>query len=265
MARRFGKNPRGVWNGTATDAYPKDGPFPFGFEPTFYPDRLDKPLHWRKPRRIFVCSMSDLFHEAFTDEQIARVLGTMALGQPDAFKQNGRWWPTAQPHHTYLVLTKRPERMLSLFSDPEFPNLIASVSHIYPMWPMPHLWLGVTVESEDYMWRAEYLSGTPAARRFISFEPLLAPVDLSVHQSLLREMDWLIVGGENGPGARPMAPEWALDLYRQAKAAGGPFWWKGWGASQLGGGRKGGFRCDPADADDYLAMQQTRELPEVGR
>lgn len=229
-----------------------------GPEPVFHPDRLDIPLHWHKPRRIFVCSMSDLFHEAFTDEQIAAVFGVMALGEPSAILKDGRWWPTTEPHHTYMVLTKRPDRMQALLNDPEFPGLIGSVGGVIPIWPMPHLWLGVTVENGFHRDRLIHLRNTPAAVRFVSIEPMLG----ALPELVLDGIDWVILGGETGPGARPMRPEWALDVYRQTKVAGVPFFFKKWGSFWLSGDRKGWTIPDAADGR-YDDMFATHEYPEV--
>lgn len=207
------------------------------FTPTFHPDRLDKPLHWRKPRRVFVCSMSDLFHEAFTDEQIAMVCAEMYRA----------------PQHTYLILTKRPERMRTFFTSDSL--------------PMPHnWWLGVTVENQQRAdERIPVLLDTPAAVRFVSVEPMLGPVRLgplegemgftSLHSNfpgMVPGIDWVIVGGETGPGARPMQPEWALDVYRQCKAAGVPFFFKQWGAASH-------ITWHPVS--EHAEMEQTSEFP----
>jgi protein gp37 len=231
------------------------------FRPHAHPERLDKPLHWRKPRRIFVCSMSDLFHEAFTWEQVVNVLTTVALC----------------PQHTFIVLTKRPGRARLILSDKGVPSYVdLAVHNAFPLsilpspWPLPNLHLGVTVETQARAdERIPILLDTPAAVRFVCCEPLLGAVKLADPPDEMgfswlaspampnRGIDWVIVGGENGPGARPMQPEWALDLYRQCKAEGVPFWWKGWGRA---------FRCpitgatiDPA----CVQMEHTRELPAV--
>lgn len=187
-----------------------------------HPKRLEIPLRWRKPRRIFVDSMSDLFHEQVPDAFIERVFRIMMLaGQ-----------------HTYQILTKRPGRMLAwvtrwlddacwpatgcpMFSDGE---------------RMPgHIWLGVSVENQAAAdERIPLLLRTPAAVRFLSCEPLLGP--LNVTRYLLdgahkweHRIHWLIAGGESGPGARPMHPNWARSLRDQCQAAGVPFFFKQWG------------------------------------
>jgi protein gp37 len=162
------------------------------FDVTLHPDRLDLPLRWRKPRRVFVNSMSDLFHEQVPDAYIAHVWHVMA----NAYR------------HTFQVLTKRPERMHDWYRWYTFgyepPIVLANV------------WLGTSIENDRFVGRADALRDTPAAVRFISAEPLLGPLP-SLN---LTGIDWLIVGGESGPGARPMDPEWVNDLAYAADLAG---------------------------------------------
>ena len=161
---------------------------------TTHPDALDIPLRWRKPRAIFVNSMSDLFHDAVPDDFIRQVFAVMT---------QAHW-------HRYQVLTKRPERLLAL-------------NETLP-WP-PQVWLGVSVESDRYVGRIDLLRQTDAAVKFLSLEPLLGPLpSLNLHG-----IDWVIVGGESGPGARPMQREWAADIRDQCLAAGVPFHFKQWG------------------------------------
>lgn len=173
------------------------------------PERLDDPLHWRKPRRIFVNSMSDLFHPDVPGEYINQVWHTMF---------NVR-------RHTYQILTKRPERLL------EWTQRKAEATHwpikdIWPSW----IWLGVSVEDQAAAdARIPLLLQTPAAVRFISAEPLLGPVTLD--DAALALLDWVIVGGESGPHARPMKLEWALPLLDQCREAGVPFFMKQLGTS----------------------------------
>jgi len=192
-------------------------------------DRLDIPLHWRvrKPRRVFVNSMSDLFHEDVLDDFIAAVFHRMALA----------------PWHVYQILTKRPQRMLN------FMHTFSS--------PPQHVWLGVSVEDQATAdKRIPLLLQTPAAVRFISAEPLLGPVDLGRYMSraqynewayaggpdecphgyaagipcpLCPHLNWIICGGESGPRARPMHPDWARSLRDQCHAAAVPFFFKQWG------------------------------------
>ena len=161
---------------------------------TTHPDALDIPLRWRKPRAIFVNSMSDLFHDAVPDDFIRQVFAVMA---------QAHW-------HRYQVLTKRPERLLAL-------------NETLP-WP-PQVWLGVSVESDRYVGRIDLLRQTDAAVKFLSLEPLLGPLP----GLNLDGIDWVIVGGESGPGARPMDREWAADIRDQCLAASVPFHFKQWG------------------------------------
>jgi protein gp37 len=181
---------------------------PHQFDVTFHEDRLQVPFHWRKPRMIFVSSMGDLFHNHVATSIILRVLAVIQ----------------ACPHHTFQILTKHPKRMAITFQlNPQYRNL-------------PNLWLGVSVENPDYLWRVRDLLTCHAPVKFVSLEPLLAPIDLcqpvSPHRKhlLIDHLQWVIVGGESGPGARPMHPAWAQDLSDQCQASGVPFFFKQWGA-----------------------------------
>ena len=184
------------------------------------PDRLDTPLHWRKPRRVFVDSMSDLFHPAVPVEFVEEVWATMA----------------GAPQHTFQVLTKRPQRMADWFSYGMRAGMVAGAAQQrqiplpkIPMaewWPLPNVWLGTSIESDRYTFRADHLRATPAAVRFLSLEPLLGPLP-SLN---LDGIDWVIAGGESGPGARPMHPDWVRDLRDRCQAAGVAFFFKQWGA-----------------------------------
>lgn len=195
-------------------------------------DRLTVPLHWRKPRRVFVCSMADLFHESIPDEFIARVFAVMALA----------------PQHTFQILTKRPGRMRSLLGGWGIHNLVmdrfANDDDLYvrralaagggQAWPLPNVWIGVSVEDQKSAdLRIPILLDTPAAVRWLSCEPLLGPVDISRDEWLFSGkgncVDWVVVGGESGPGARPMHPDWARSLRDQCAAADVPFLFKQWG------------------------------------
>jgi len=216
---------------------------------------LAAPLRWREPRRIFVCSMTDLFLEDHPDEWIDRIFAVMALC----------------PWHKPQVLTKRPERMRAymrpgkavalaaeafemtirgIYADPESRigtgvMLVGDIAHLRD-WPLPNVWLGVSVEDQATAdERIPILLKTPAAIRFLSIEPMLGSVDLRrwIHEipadndgdrighngGLFSRIDWLIVGGESGPGARPMHPGWARSLRDQCVAAGVPFFFKQWG------------------------------------
>jgi protein gp37 len=181
-------------------------------------DVLTLPLRWRRPRRIFVNSMSDLFHESVPDLFIADVFGVMA----------------ATPQHTYQVLTKRPERMRRLLGGGNILNFVtaaeecaAMYSHAHVTWPLSNVHLGVSIEDQATAdERIPLLLQTPAAVRWISAEPLLGDVDLS---ELIDRLDWVVVGGESGPNARPLHPDWARSLRDQSIGAGIPFLFKQWG------------------------------------
>lgn len=167
-----------------------------GFELTLQPHMLELPLRWKKPQTIFVNSMSDLFHVGVGLEYIQRVFDVM----------NRASW------HRFQVLTKRSDRL-------------AELSHYLP-WA-PNIWMGVSVESAPYQERVDDLRATGARVRFLSLEPLLGPLDgLDVHG-----IDWVIVGGESGPGARPMDPAWVRGLRDQCRATGVPFFFKQWGGT----------------------------------
>ena len=158
---------------------------------------LEAPLRWRKPTRIFVNSMSDLFHEDIPREFLARVWNVMGRAN----------------QHEFQILTKRPKHMIETFSDPvTFPTL-------------PNVWLGVSVESMDHMDRIDILRRTPATVRFVSLEPLLGPLpDLN-----LANIDWAIIGGESGPEARPMDDSWIGDIESACRHSGTAFFFKQWG------------------------------------
>lgn len=216
--------------------YPADDPF----RVTLHPERLNEPLKWKTPRRVFVCSMSDLFHEDVPFEYIHVIW--------DIIK--------ACPQHTFLILTKRPQRMA------EVVNRIYSLERLgWSKGFWDHIWLGVTAENQQRAnERIPILLQIPAAVRFVSIEPMLGPVDLTriggdwygngrinalkglqnddtyVHEYNLRwkakhcgELDWVICGGETGPGARPMHPDWVRNLRNQCQQAGVPFFFKSWG------------------------------------
>jgi protein gp37 len=160
---------------------------------------LRAPLAWKKPLRIFVNSMSDLFQEKADNAFIREVWRVMEIAQ----------W------HSFQILTKRPDRMLELLSCKEFAVL-------------PNVWLGTSVESEDYLDRVDLLRRVPARVRFISFEPLLGPI----HAPNLGGIHWAIVGGESGPRARPVEPWWVEDLLDACKAQNVAFFFKQWGGKR---------------------------------
>lgn len=211
-------------------------------------DRLDQPLRWKRPRKVFVNSMSDLFHEDVPDAFIERVFSVMGLAE----------------RHVFQVLTKRPERMLAWFRARRFDVKAAAilqsesgVCHYALPWPLPNVWLGVSVENQHFAdERIPLLLQTAAAVRFISAEPLLGPLNLGTYGWLAGcdaccngdrcpgppectrfdrrscpvcrgtangpNLDWVIVGGESGPGARPCAIEWIESIVKQCRAAGVP-------------------------------------------
>lgn len=229
MAHRLGANPRTPeYKGLTVvrDSGPK-----WTGKVRCLPERLEDPLRWKKPRMIFVNSMSDLFHEDVPFDFIDKVFAVMALA----------------PQRIFQVLTKRPERMREYFNRPElYDRTLREADTFRAEWankrplaripisnpatsPLPNVWLGVSAEDQK---RAEeripLLLQTPAAVRFVSLEPLLGPVDLS-YRPRLGKLNWVIVGGESGPGARPMNPKWARDIRDQCKAAGVPFFFKQWG------------------------------------
>jgi protein gp37 len=172
-------------------------PYEQGFDLRLWPDRLEMPLAWKKPRMIFVNSMSDLFHEKVPSAFIQKVFGTMARAS----------W------HTFQVLTKRSARLVEMA-----PDLV---------WP-PNVWMGVSIESASYLWRADHLRKVPAAVRFLSLEPLLGPLG----ELDLSGIHWVIVGGESGPGARPIEAQWVREIQAQCRIAGVPFFFKQWGGVQ---------------------------------
>jgi protein gp37 len=172
-------------------------PFENGFDLTLRPERLLQPFDWRKPRMIFVNSMSDLFHKAVPQEHIARVFDTM---------EKADW-------HIYQVLTKRSS-LLQKF-----------INQRYETRAPAHMWFGVSVENAQATSRIAHLQKTNATIRFLSVEPLIAPVG----KVNLAGIDWVIVGGESGPLARPMKPEWARSVRDQCNLAGVAFFFKQWG------------------------------------
>jgi protein gp37 len=201
-----------------------------------HPERLNQPIRWARPRRIFVNSMSDLFHEDIPDSFVVDVFAVMALA----------------PRHTFQVLTKRPERMLAWMTANAHGDSIMGrawqmLGHLPKyahegimgrQWPLQNVWLGVSCEDQATAdERIPLLLQTPAAVRWISAEPLLGPVSLGAYLPGTRIADfnippplqWVVVGGESGPGARPMHPQWARDIRDRCAAAGVPFLFKQWG------------------------------------
>lgn len=214
-----------------------------GFDVQLRPDKLDMPLRWNKPRKVFVNSMSDLFHDKVSDEYIARVFSVMACAE----------------RHTFQLLTKRHGRMRSLLNSEAFRELVFKCQALElpgdvmgDYWPLPNVWLGVSAEDQKRAdLRIPALLDTPAAVRFVSAEPLLGPIELKQHwlHPVMREpspenhaigrrigkangvgfIDWVIVGGESGPESRVMVPDYAREIRDQCVEAGVPFLFKQWG------------------------------------
>lgn len=275
----------GVW-ADQEDGGRRSGP---AFAVRTLPDRLEDPLRWRKPRMVFVNSMSDLFHEQVPFEFIAAVLGVMAAAE----------------QHTFQVLTKRPERMLEFFAwygvesverecwdqPGELAQQSARSAGVderwlfsapTEFWPLPNVWLGVSIENRRFVSRADVLRRVPAAVRFISAEPLLGPLvpkwgcycfpdverawrrpwpDGYVGPPLsLGGIDWLIVGGESGPTPRPVHEKWVRDLRDACAHTGTAFFFKQWGGVRPGGvalldGRA--HREFPAGQNTAMAQQSS--------
>jgi protein gp37 len=238
--------------------YPKDNPFAV----TLHPDKLDEPMKWKKPKRIFVCSMGDLFHEEVPFEFIHQIWDGMK----------------ACPQHVFLVLTKRPERMEEVLGRIYRLERFGAAKGFWN-----HVWLGVTAENQDlYDQRVQYLRQIPAAVRFISYEPALGPLvmrkkaadEKEIIQAALmgqlddysrpveKGIDWVICGGESGPGARPMHPDWVRGLRDQCVAAGVPFFFKQWG-EWLHSSQIAGSDLDPDCADSFLRYTWTIKANDV--
>jgi protein gp37 len=194
-------------------------PYEQGFDLRLWPERLQLPLRWRAPRRIFVNSMSDLFHESIPDDYVRQVFDVMV--QAD--------W------HVFQVLTKRAPR-------------IARLGQTLP-W-RPHIWAGVSVESNQYVFRADHLRKVPAPVRFISAEPLLGPLD----RLSLEGIHWLISGGESGPRHRPCDPDWVRDLRDRCVAQGVAFFHKQWGGRTP---KAGGRLLDGRTWDELPSVPRT--------
>ncbi len=167
-----------------------------GFKLTVQEHMLELPLKWKTPQVIFVNSMSDLFHRDVPTEYIHRVFDVMGRAS----------------QHRFQILTKRSQRLMRLSKSLAW---------------RPNIWMGVSVESQDYTFRIEHLRETGAHIKFLSLEPLLSPL----HDLNLTGIDWVIVGGESGPGARVMRDDWVIDIRNQCKAASVPFFFKQWGGT----------------------------------
>jgi protein gp37 len=218
-ARTFAERFRGV----------PDHPYRQGFDLRLWPERLDQPLRWTRPRRIFVNSMSDLFHEDVPDDFIQQVFAVM---------QAASW-------HEFQVLTKRA------------PRVVRMADHL--PWP-PNVWMGASVESQSQVGRVRMLARVPAAVRFVSAEPLLGPIELgNMPWSASRlPFDWLIVGGESGPGARFSDPDWMRYLRDQCRAVGVAFFVKQMGTVWA---REHGVRGKGGALEDLPTGLRVREWP----
>ena len=197
-------------------------PYSQGFDLRLWPERLELPLRWRRPKMIFVNSMSDLFHESIPFEFVERVFAVMAEAE----------------HHTFQVLTKRHERLAELA--PDLP------------WA-PNVWMGVSIENRRWVRRADYLREVPATVRFISAEPLLGPLE----GLDLTDVDWLIAGGESGYGHRPAQVEWIRELRDRCGAEGVAFFFKQWGGRTS---KAGGRLLDGREWSQMPTRRRRRQL-----
>ncbi len=191
-----------------------------GFELTLHENALEIPLSWKKPQIVFVNSMSDLFHEEVPNEFIHKVFDVM---------RQAHW-------HTFQILTKRSERLKNLDSQLKWAD---------------NIWMGVSIENNDNRSRLHDLIACSASIKFLSLEPLLSPL----YNLELEKIDWVIVGGESGPGARPMKKEWVLDIRNQCLKANKPFFFKQWGGVRK---KKNGRMLDGRvwnQAPDYIKIQ----------
>jgi len=190
-----------------------------GFELTLHEDVLELPCSWQKPQLIFVNSMSDMFHEDVPARFIRKTFDVM---------RRASW-------HQFQVLTKRSDRLLEVAPSIDWPE---------------NVWMGVSVENHDYEFRIGHLRRTGARVKFLSLEPLLGPLP----KLNLRGIDWVIVGGESGPGARPMEPEWVLEIKEQCMKAGVPFFFKQWGGFNK---KKAGRLLEGRTWDELPRMRTT--------
>jgi protein gp37 len=195
------------------------------FAVTLQPHMLDHPLHWRHPRRIFVNSMSDLFHKDVPEPYIASVFEIMG---------RANW-------HQYQVLTKRSERLLEIDARLDW---------------RPQIWMGVSIENEDYLFRADHLRRTAAHVKFLSVEPLLGPL----HRLNLRGIHWVIVGGESGPGARVIDADWVRELRDRCIRQRVPFFFKQWGGVFKS---RTGRHLDGRTWDEMPYLQTGRKMHEL--
>jgi protein gp37 len=191
-----------------------------GFELTLHEDLVSAPLRWRKPRMVFVNSMSDLFHEEIPLEFIEKVFSTMVRAE----------------QHTFQILTKRSSRLLEVSRRLPWPN---------------NVWMGVSVENESVLQRVIELRRTPAQVKFLSCEPLLG----TLRSMQLDGIDWVIVGGESGPGARPMRVEWVQQIHDRCREFNVPFFFKQWGGTNK---KKTGRTLDGRTWDEMPTLKASR-------
>jgi protein gp37 len=218
-ASRFAERWRGI----------EGHPYEQGFDLRLWPNRVDQPIKWRKPRLIFVNSMSDLFHKRVPVEFVDAVFDTMEHAD----------------HHIYQVLTKRSSLMRRY------------VSRRYSDTPAPdHIWLGVSIEDRDHVGRLEQLRQANATIRFVSFEPLLGPIG----NVDLDSIAWVIVGGESGPKARPIDPDWARELRDQCLDQDVAFFFKQWGGRRP---KSGGRLLDGETWDGFPVEKLNRPVTEL--
>lgn len=195
-----------------------------GFKLTVHEDALGLPRSWKNPRKIFVNSMSDLFHKDVPTRFIKKVFSVMKEA----------YW------HQYQILTKRPERLFELNDE--------------LLWGQ-NMWMGATVENNDYMYRVDYLRQTSAPVKFLSLEPLLGPIP----NLNLEGIDWVIVGGESGPGARPIERKWVVDIRKDCRNHDVPFFFKQWGGFNK---KKSGRMLDGKVYNEY-PTESIRESPKL--
>ena len=194
------------------------------------PERLRQPLRWAKPRRVFVNSMSDMFHEEVPDSYLREMFIVM----------------TKANSHIFQILTKRPERADSWWFDNKGRYGVGAD------WP-DNIWIGTSIENQDYDWRANYLCRLPAHVKFISAEPLIGPLSLKRYMGK-GKLGWVIVGGESGPGARPMEEQWAKDIRNECVGSGVPFFYK----------QKGGVRDKHSGSKAILDGRTWTQFPNMG-
>ena len=182
-----------------------NGKYRNGFEVTIHPDTFRDPVKWKKPSLVFVNSMSDLFHSSISYTDIEHIFDVMEF---------------IAPHHIYQILTKRPIRMRGFLKD----------RYADGQWPK-NIWFGTSVEDAKVLNRIDMIRDIPGEVRFLSVEPMIGPLE----NIYLKGIDWVIVGGESGPGRRPLEESWVLDILDKCRALDIPFFFKQWGGARPGG------------------------------